>query len=133
MIQNRVAEMLLAQLTPAKRQKAVFHALDEASRKHALRLAPLILRWKMPEKMIPTLETEVLLRLGPAVAPLIAEDPQGEFVAYYVRHLVGRLHGAGVPKETASQIAAHVVARAKDEVRRSRWSPLHTSRLTAID
>jgi len=122
MVQNRAAEMLLAQLSPGKRKKAVFRALDGASRRHAERLAPLIQRWDVPEKKIGTLEAEALLHLGPEVAPWIADDPQGEFAAYYARHLEGRLHGVGIPKEAALLIAGHVVGCAKEEVERSKRS-----------
>lgn len=90
--------------SPTKRAKAIFAALDAKSREHATRLVEILQREYVPEKRVGKLELEANLRIGPDVAPWIVDDPEGEFLSYYTRHLFGRVHGAGIPVPAARAV-----------------------------
>ena len=90
--------------SPKKRAKAVYAAMDAKSREHAARLVEILQREYFPEKRVGKLETEANLRVAPDVAQWVMDDPGGEFLSHYARHLFGRIHGAGIPKDAAQAV-----------------------------
>lgn len=106
--------------SPTKRAKAVYAAMDAKSREHAARLVEILQREYVPDKRVGKLEIEANLRIGPDVAPWIMDDPGGEFLSYYSRHLHGRIHGAGISKDAAQAVVQLVEGYVHAAVERER-------------